>query len=53
MDLRQPRILNPPTLVGKPAILGGIPDPAAALATGWFTLISEALTQKPRPARSG
>jgi glutamate dehydrogenase (NAD(P)+) len=40
--------LEPTALVGKPAIFGGLPDPAAALATGWFTLISEAWrTQKP------
>ena len=47
------RHLDPAALVGKPAILGGLPDPATALATGWFTLISEALSmQKPaaRPA---
>lgn len=37
------RHLEPAALVGKPAILGGLSDPAAALATGWFTLISEAL----------
>ena len=37
------RHLEPASLVGKPAILGGLPDPAAALATGWFTLICEAL----------
>ena len=42
------RHLEPAALVGKPAILGGLPDPSAALATGWFTLISEALrAQKP------
>ncbi|MBZ5511293.1 MAG: hypothetical protein LAN70_08980 [Acidobacteriia bacterium] len=48
------RHLDPAALVGKPAILGGLPDPAAALAAGWFTLISEALSvQKPiaRPAQ--
>ncbi len=48
------RHLDPAALVGKPAILGGLPDPAAALAAGWFTLISEGLAvQKPaaRPAQ--
>jgi glutamate dehydrogenase/leucine dehydrogenase len=48
------RHLDPAALVGKPAILGGLPDPAAALAAGWLTLISEALSvQKPaaRPAQ--
>lgn len=42
------RHLEPAALAGKPAILGGLPDPAAALATGWLTLISEASSvQKP------
>ena len=39
--------LEAAVLVGKPAILGGIPDPAAALASGWFTLLSEVLSQPP------
>lgn len=45
------RHLEPAALVGKPAILGGLPDPAAALAAGWFTLISEALAVRKPAAR--
>jgi glutamate dehydrogenase/leucine dehydrogenase len=39
--------LEAAVVVGKPAMLGGIPDPAAALASGWFTLLSEVLSQLP------
>ncbi len=31
------------TIVGKPAVLGGIPDQPAAIAAGWHALIREAL----------
>jgi glutamate dehydrogenase (NAD(P)+) len=46
------RHLEPAALVGKPAILGGLPDPAAALATGWSTLIFESLRAQKSAARS-
>ncbi len=46
------RHLEPAALVGKPAILGGIPDPAAAIATGWLTLISETLSARKSDAHS-
>ncbi|MBZ5569270.1 MAG: hypothetical protein LAN64_15640 [Acidobacteriia bacterium] len=46
------RHIAPAAVVGKPAVLGGLPDPAAAIAAGWFTLISEAFTAQPTPATS-
>ncbi len=42
-------LLEPAAIVGKPAELGGIPDPPAAVASGWFALIWEAL-RVPRPS---
>jgi len=39
--------LEAAVVVGTPAILGGIPDPAAALASGWFALLSGVLSQPP------
>ena len=46
------RQIAPAAVVGKPAVLGGLPDPAAAIAAGWFTLISDAFTAQPTPAGS-
>jgi glutamate dehydrogenase (NAD(P)+) len=43
------RHLEPTALAGKPATLGGLPDPASALATGWVTLISESLATRHQP----
>ncbi len=43
------RHLEPAMIVGKPAILGGLLDPAAAIACGWQTLITEQLATGPLP----
>lgn len=44
-------LVDPAAIAAKPAELGGIPDAPAAVATGWFTLISETLSRQKGAAR--
>jgi glutamate dehydrogenase (NAD(P)+) len=43
------RHLQATALVARPAILGGLPDPAAAMAAGWSKLVSESCATRHQP----